>query len=416
MIFTLVLVICLLVLSAFFSAAEAAMLSSSRANLFALAKAGDRNAALVLKMMDKPESLLATILMCNNVLNIGSSALMTGLFIALFGAAGMAYATAMMTIIILIFGEILPKTLGTRYPDKLSMTLALPLKLFIWVCLPLTMSVNLINRLVLRLFGIKEDAGRAISAAELRGTIHLSLQQGGIKDTQYKMLDAILDLDSLTVGDVMLHRKAIDALDVDTIPAEIPARLAKIHHTRIPVYEGSAENIIGILTVRNYLEALAAAPNRHAVTIRSHLQQAYYVPETTLVGHQLRTFLTTQRHMALVVDEYGSLQGLLTLEDILEEIVGDMTPEGAVGVKFPKPATDGSVVLAGDTPLRTVNRHYGWELPYEEAVTLAGLMMERLGHLPVQGESVDCEGLQLTVVDKRGHKIHGIRVKPDVAV
>ncbi|PIZ30391.1 MAG: hypothetical protein COY40_04765 [Alphaproteobacteria bacterium CG_4_10_14_0_8_um_filter_53_9] len=399
--------------SVFFSMSETALMAVSRAKLHAMVRERSRPAIRLLDMLDRPDKMLATILLGNNVVNILSSALVTGLLIQAFGPSGVVYATAMMTVVILIFCEILPKTIATRYPERIALAITPTMRAIIWVCTPLTYLIHHINTLIFMLFRTQAVSGK-VTTAELRGAIHLSLKQGAIKRSQHQMLDAILELDTLTVADVMLHRSAIELLDVHTPPVDIPGKLAGMMHTRVPVYEGSPENILGILTVRDYLGALAAVPNRSAVTIRAHLQPAYYVPETTIVSHQLRQFLLQHRHLALVVDEYGSLEGLVTLEDILEEIVGNIGHEHEPMSTLAKADEKGHLTLPGEMPIRTVNRLYNFRLPDDHAVTLAGLMIEHLGHLPVQGESITLPSHTLTVETKRGHRLETITLVPVV--
>lgn len=408
---SLVIVAFLIVLSAISSGSETAFLSVSKARLHQRARLGQPRALKALKLVSHPDPMLTTILLINTLVNIASSALITAYLVQRFGEVGVAYATVAMSAVILIFAEALPKTLGSRFAEPITLTLAPIFLLLVKVCTPFIWVVRLLNRGVLILLGLHRHNLPAFTENDIRGAINLGLEYGTIKRSEQRMLDAVLDLDDLTVADVMIHRSAIAALDIATDPSDLPAALGKLKHSRVPVYQGQPDNVVGILYVRDYLTALAAVPNRSKVVLKSHLREPYYVPETTPVGHQLLEFLKHRRHLAMVVDEYGDVQGMISLEDILEEIVGDMADEKdghAENVLGP----DGTIILPGRLPVRDANRRYGWTLPDEGAVTLAGLMVEKLHHLPGQGESLTVGPLILTVASKRGHRIEKVHVAP----
>lgn len=413
---TLVIIVVLLVISALFCAAEIALISSSKAQLHQAARKGNKRALVALTLLKQPDQLLATILIIMTVVPVASSALATSLMVRLFGPVGVAYATAGTGLAILLLAEALPKALGTRYPEKITLSVARPMAFVVKLLSPFTWAIKMFNNGVLRLIGLGTAHHTSFTEADLRGAINLGLEHGALGTTQHRMLDAILDLDDLTVADVMIHRSAIVAIDVTTSPQSLPKVLGALKLSRVVVYEGKPENPIGILYVRDYLTALSGVANRSLVQLRDHLRPLYFVPETTPLGHQLLEFLKQHRHLALVVDEYGDLQGLITLEDILEEIVGEIVDEHDTKEIHETATDDGTITLRGNTPVRNANRQYGWELPADSAVTLAGLMIEELGHLPSQGESLRISNLTFTVATKRGHRIEKIRIKPiDVA-
>lgn len=412
------LVFVMLVVAAVFCAAETALLSSSKAKLNHLVRQGDKRALVALNLLKHPDQMLGTLLIILTVIPIVSSALTTQLMLAMFGPVGVAYGTAGLGVLVLLVGEAFPKAVGTRFPEPIALALARPLSGFVWMFYPVTWGIKLLNHSILALIGLKGGHGSSFTEADLRGAINMGLEHGALKASQYRMMDAVLDLDDLTVADVMVHRSAIVSIDATTPPEALPKVLGEIKHSRVLVYDGQPDNLIGILYVRDYLTALAMAPTRHQVNLRKVLRPLYFVPETTPVGHQLLAFLKHHRHLAVVVDEYGDVQGLIALEDILEEIVGDMPDELKGEDGTPERGEDGSIVLQGSTPVRDANRQFGWHFPEESAVTLAGLMVEELGHLPAQGERITLTHempesrtqYTLTVVTKRGHRVEKIRV------
>jgi Mg2+/Co2+ transporter CorB len=418
MIVTLLVIVLLIVLAAVFCAAETAMLSASKARLYQKARSGHRRAIAVLDMLKHPDQFLATILIILTLVPVVTSALTTSLFHEIFGHLGVMLATVMLAVSILLFGEAFPKALGTRYPESIALTLAPMMVRVVRLLGPVTRAIKALNNSILWALGLRHTHSPHYSETDIRGAINLGLEHGVLAPTQHRMLDAVLDLNDLTVRDVMVHRSAIAGLDVNTLPADLPRALGDLKHSRVVVYDGTPDTLLGILYVRDYLTALAGVASRHDVTLRQLLRPLYFVPETTPIGHQMREFLTLHRHLALVVDEFGDLQGLVTLEDILEEIVGDIADEHDAARAATlcddggTPPPEGGAIYAGHTPVRDLNRRMGWTLPDDSAVTLAGLMTETLGHLPAQGEHCHVAGLTLTVATKRGHRLEKILIVP----
>lgn len=414
---TLSIVAIMLVFSALFSAAETAILSVSKARLHHLARQPDarrsRRALAALSLLKTPDQILATIVLANNAINIVSSTLTTAVMVQLVGPVGVAYATAVMAGAIIILCEALPKAIGAQYPLPLTLWFTAPLKALMLTFTPLLWLIRNFNRGILKMVGLNNHEGARFTDADLRGAVNLALENHIISADHSHMLTAVLDLDDLTVADVMIHRSAINMLDIKTTPDQLPAVLATTPRSRIPVYEGTPDHLLGILNVRDYLAALAQNKHSIAVPLRPYLRPLTFIPETTPLGHQLREFLRNHQQQALVVDEYGDIQGLLSLEDILEEIVGDISDEHDPRKESENnPAPDGSVTLPGRTPVRDANRRFGWHLPDDIAVTLSGLVTEALGHLPLQGEGITLGNLTLTVAAKRGHRIERIKITP----
>lgn len=413
--FTLALIIvgALLALTAFLCAVETALLACSKARMHQLSREGDLRANIVLDLNKQIDEVLVAILIILTLVPVASSALITSATLATFGPQAVIYSTAALGIVLIFVAEAFPKAVGTRFPNGIALAWARPLAWFMKLMLPITWGIKKLSDGILNLLGLHAGNANLFTEADLRGAINLGLEHGTLAPTQSRMLDAILDLNELTVADVMIHRSAIRGLDVNTQPSQLPASLAELRHSRITVYENEPENLLGILYVRDYLTALASVENRQMVRLRDHLRPLYFVPETTPIGHQLLEFLRLHRHLALVVDEYGDLQGLITLEDIMEEIVGDISDEHEAHQLSTAPHVmpSGTALLLGRTTVRSANRDFKWNLPEESAVTLAGLMVESLGRLPSQGESVTIGNLTLTVTHKRGHRVERIQVE-----
>jgi Mg2+/Co2+ transporter CorB len=404
-------VLAMLLLAAVFCAVEVAFLYASRARLHQLARQGNPRAKLALELLQRPDVLLATLVLVMNTINIGGSALTTALLVRLFGGAGVAYATIIMAVAVFLFSEALPKTLGTRFPEAIALAFAHPTAWLEKLLAPVVLPVRAFNHALMRLAGVADTKRAAFTEADLRGALSLGLEHGTIHGREYRMLDAVLNLDDLTVRDIMVHRSAIVALDAATPPQQLPRVLAALGHSRLPVFAGAPDKFIGILYVRDYLKALGQVAKRSDLTLKPLLRPLPTTAETTPLGRQMMEFLKTHNHLSFVIDAKHEITGLVTLEDILEEIVGDIAdePDSAQPLTLELGA-DGSITLPGRLPVASANHAYGWQLPEDEAVTLAGLMVEELGRLPAQGESLTLGALTLTVARKHGHRIDTIKV------
>jgi Mg2+/Co2+ transporter CorB len=333
----------------------------------------------------------------------------------MFGDKGAVIASAAMTVLVLIFGEVMPKSYAIANPDRVAIMVAPIIRIFVAVFGPFVMTVEYIVKGVLRVFGVNiEDARNVLSAhEELRGAIDLHLKEGAVVKKDRDMLGGILDLQDLAVSDIMIHRTRMTLIDGSEEPAGIVAKVLKSGHTRIPVWKDRPDNIVGILHAKNLFAALQETGGDAAkVDIADILSPAWFVPDTRPLTDQLNAFLRRKTHFAIVVDEYGEVQGLITLEDIIEEIVGDIKDEHdavAVGVRR-KP--DGSFVVDGGVPVRDLNRAFDWQLPDSEATTLAGLVIHEARMIPDVGQAFNFHGFRFEVLKKRKHQLTSIGVTP----
>ncbi len=413
MIVVIVTIIVLLMLSAVFSLAETALTAASRPRIHQLAREGDRRAATVRELRVHSERLIGTVLLGNNLLNILASALATGTLIAAFGEAGVAYATAVMTVLVLVFAEVLPKTIALNSPDRLALALAPVIRPVVLLLTPATRAVQLIVRGTLRLFGIhiRAELGSAESEEELRGAIELHKGPGSEVKEERAMLRSILDLDDVEVGQIMVHRKSVTMIDAGDSPQAIAEQVLASPYTRIPLYRGQPDNVVGVLHAKAVLKALQAVGGDVAkLDIQSIAQRPWFIPETTTLLDQLRAFRARHEHFAVVVDEYGSLMGIVTLEDILEEIVGDITDEHDVAVAGVRPQPDGSFIVDGTVTIRDLNREFEWQLPDEAASTVAGLVLHESRRIPDVGQEFTFHGFRFAVLRRQRNQITLLRI------
>ncbi len=404
----------LLLLSAFFSGSETALTAASRARIAHLARKGEKRAQLLKALLDMPERLIGAILLGNNLVNILASALATTLFLQLFGATGVVWATFVMTALVLVFGEVMPKTYAILNAEKMALRVAPVIRWVVLLLAPVVMVVEALVKQMLKLLGA--DVSRAQNVLsfreEVRGAIEMHREQVRQPVRDLQMLDGVLDLRELTVADVMVHRTRMKSIDISRSPEEILDYVLKNGYTRYPVWHESPENIIGILHARDLLSALAGAGGDISrIDVRSLLLPPWFVPEHTPLMDQLSAFLRRKMHFALVVDEYGEVQGLVTLEDIMEEIVGDIADEhdrATQGVR----REDGAFIVDGAMPVRDLNRMHGWKLPEDRATTIAGLIMHEAQSIPDVGQTFTFHGFRFTVLEKERHRITRIRMEP----
>jgi Mg2+/Co2+ transporter CorB len=415
-------ILCLLILSALFSGSETALTASSRGKLKSQADKGERGAQSALTLTADSERMIGAILLGNNMVNISAASLATALFTRLFGDGGVALATLVMTVLVLIFSEVLPKTYAISNPERTALKVAPPLRVVVAIFSPVVAVVRFIVRRVLALFGVNIDPGSNILSVheEIAGTLALGHSTGSVeKEDRYRVLGA-LDLSARTVEEIMLHRSQIDVLDADLPIREIIAYCINAPHSRLPVYRADPENIIGILYIRDLVREMHklvtdAGGDYDAVTkldLTKLLRAPYFVPETTPLDEQMREFLRQKRHFALVVDEYGALHGLITLEDILEEIVGEIEDEYDVPTAPDLVQLDsGEVVVEGSMTIRDLNRAADWSLPDEEAVTVAGLVIHEAQAIPEEGQSFLFHGFRFTVLERVDNRITKLGIR-----
>jgi magnesium and cobalt exporter, CNNM family len=407
-------VICLLI-SAFFSASETALTASSRAAMMRLERQGDRNATIVNRMLATRERLLGAVLFGNNLTNIAASTLTTGLLLAFFGHAGVLYATIVMTVLVFVACEVLPKTAAFNMPDRIALAVARPINRMVRWFSPVLGGVEWLVRLILRAVGMPVGKRQSILSPreELRGAIDLMHRAGVVEKLDRDMMEGLLDLRELAVSDVMVHRTKMVMVDADEPPGDIVNAVLAAAVTRLPVWRGSPDNIVGVLHAKDLLRALHAAGGDTAkINVAALATPPWFVPDTTPLYEQLKAFRQRNTPFALVVDEYGELEGLVTLEDIVEEIVGDITDEHDIAVPGVRPLPDGSVNVDGAVPVRDLNRAMDWNIPEDEATTIAGVVIHEARSIPEPGQSFTFHGFRFHVLRKSRNRITALRVTP----
>jgi Mg2+/Co2+ transporter CorB len=408
-------ILILLILSAFFSGSETALTAASKPLMHQLDTQGNRRAALVNRLHERKGPLLGAILIGNNLVNILASALATSVLIGMFGEAGIAYATILMTLLIVMFSEILPKTYAMHNADRLALAVAPIMRPVVRLFSPLTWATQIIVRGVLGLFGmsLNPDEPFVPASEELRGAIALHDGDGKAIQNERAMLRSVLDLAEVEVEEIMVHRKTVVSVNADDPVDVILDQILASPHTRLPLWRGETDNVIGVVHVKEVLRALN---NREgvieALNFEAMATAPWFVPETTRLLDQLDAFRSRREHFALVVDEYGSLMGLVTLEDILEEIVGDISDEHDIAVPGLHPQPDGSLIVDGQFTIRDLNRQMEWSLPDEEAATIAGLVLHESRRIPDVGQVFIFYGFRFEILHRQRHQITSIRLSP----
>jgi Mg2+/Co2+ transporter CorB len=408
-------VLLLLCISAFFSTSETAVTASSRARMHALEAAGDKRAAIVNRMLQQRDRLISTILIGNNLVNTASASLTTAILLGVFGDVGIAYATIAVSILIIVFAEVSPKTLAINDPDTFALRVARPLSWALKLLTPLTVMTEWTVKKLFQLFRLKVGGvGAGLSASdEIRGQVNLLHKEGSVGKRERDMLGGLLDLEDLEVSDVMIHRTKMRTIEA-TLPAEdIVREVLSSPYTRMPLWKEDPDNIIGILHAKDLLRALdAAGGNASKLDIEDLALEPWFIPDTTALRDQLRAFLKRKTHFALVVDEYGEVEGLVTLEDIIEEIVGDIKDEHDAGATGVRRLRDGAVQTDGGVPIRDLNRVMDWRLPDEEATTIAGLVIHEARAIPEVGQIFNFHGFRFEVMRKQRNRITSMKVSP----
>jgi Mg2+/Co2+ transporter CorB len=410
----------LLCLSAFFSGSETALTAASKVRLTAKAREGNKRASMVNKIRDQKDRMIGALLLGNNLVNILASALATSVLIKVFGPSGVFYATFVMTLLVLIFAEVLPKTYAFHYADTMSMRIAPAIRFVIMIFAPVTETVTFIVRGVLRLFGVDISKVTAGSHLELlRGVIDMHDGKGKETQEQRAMLRSILDLFDVDVEDIMIHRQNVKMIDADADIEKSIEDVLSSPYTRLPLWRGDQDNIIGIVHARWLIRELQKAEKEKAekgkakkLKIESVALEPWFIPETTNLFDQLQAFRERKEHFALVVDEYGTFQGIVTLEDILEEIVGEIDDEHDMEVEGVRKIQDGSYLVDGTVTIRDLNREFDWRLPDEEYSTLAGLILFESQSLPETGQCFRFHKFRFDIIKRARNQITLIRVTP----
>ncbi|MBM6593455.1 HlyC/CorC family transporter [Microvirga pudoricolor] len=406
-----------LLLMAAFAAAETAFTAASRARMLSLEETGDRRAREVNRLLGRRGRFIGAMLIGFNLVAVGASAFATSVMVGLVGREGVIYATLGMALLVIVFAVVMPKTAAIAAPDRTALALARPVSWAVTLFGPLTQLIEVIARVLLRPFGMRlGEALPVLSASEeLRGQVALLHREGGVAKVERDMLGGLLDLEELTVSEVMVHRTKMRTINADLSSEEIVREVLVSPYTRMPLWRGSQENIIGVLHAKDLLRALdAVGGDAGRLTVETIALESWYVPDTTSLRDQLKAFLLKKTHFALVVDEYGETQGLVTLEDILEEIVGDIRDEHDLSVQGVRPQRNGSVNVDGSVPIRDLNRAMDWDLPDEEATTIAGLVIHEAQAIPDAGQAFTFHGFRFQVLRKSRNRITALRITPVV--
>ncbi|MGN6583814.1 MAG: HlyC/CorC family transporter [Rhizobiaceae bacterium] len=406
-----------IIFSAFFAGSETALTAASRARMLSLEHSGSTGAGIVNRLIGHRDRLIGALLIGNNLANILASSLATSVFLELFGARGVAYSTAAMTVLLVIFAEVLPKSWAITTPDRFSLAVAPLVNLFVFVVGPLSALINRIVRGVLWLCGVRFDKNMSLLSAreELRGTVEVLLREGAVIKQERDRLGGLLDLGELEVSDVMVHRTGMMSVNAEQAPELIVREILNSPYTRIPIWKDSTDNIIGVVHAKDLLRALNEANNDHsAIDIAKVATKPWFVPDTTSLQDQLNAFLRRKAHFAIVVDEYGEVEGMVTLEDIIEEIVGEIADEHDIDMQGVKQEADGSVVVDGSVPIRDLNRALDWNLPDEEATTVAGLVIHETQTIPEEKQAFTFHGKRFIILKREKNRITRIRIRPAV--
>jgi Mg2+/Co2+ transporter CorB len=409
-----IIILLLLLMLYFFSSAETALTGVSKPLMHQLELDGSRAAALVNRLQERSDRLLGSILLGNTLAQILASSMATSLAITWFGDAGIAYGAVLMTVLVLVFCEILPKTVALNHANTLAPTLAPAMRLVTFVFGPPVMGVQALVTVLLHLVGVRTDgeANHEANRAELRGAIEIHTTEGEERK-EGKMLSSILDLADVEVWEVMTHRKNLTTIDAGQPVTAILEEVTSSAYSRIPLWRGTPDNIVGILRSKELLRAVRASEGAiDTLDVAALAAPPWFIPESTTLFDQLQEFRRRREHFAIVVDEYGALEGVVTLEDIIEEIVGDIDDEHDVAVVGVRPQPDGSYLVNGDVTLRDLNREYDWRLPDADASTIAGLLMHESRMIPEQGQTFRFYGFRFEVVHRVRNHISQIRITP----
>src|ERR1700722_20008702 len=412
---TLVVVLLFLFMAFVFSGSETALTASSRGTMLRLAKAGNPDAIIVTRLLENRQRLIGALLIGNNVATIVSSALATELLLYWFGDVGVIYASIAMTVLIIVFCELLPKTAAIIAPDRHALAVARPIARVVAVLGPVLAGAEWLVRRMRGLVVIKAGESEPLLPPHerLRGAVDLLHREGSVEKHDRDMLGGLLDLRDLTVADVMIHRTEVITADVGETADKVIERVITEMVTRIPLWRGTPENIVGILHVKDLLRAIEAAGNDVSkIDIMSIARPPWFVPDIRPLSEQLKAFRRRRTPLALVVDEYGEFMGIVTLEDILEEIVGDITDEHDIEIPGVRPQPDGSVNVDGAVPIRDINRVMDWNLPDDEATTVAGLVIHEARSIPEPGQSFTFHGFRFQVLRRERNRLVALRITP----
>ena len=411
-------IVVLLVLSALFSGSETALTAASTPVMHQLEQKGSRRAGIVNRLHARKERLIGAILLGNNLVNILASALATSALIGVFGEAGVVYATVVMTLLILIFAEMLPKTYAFKNANSTALAVAPVVNGVVWLLAPVTAAIQAIIRSVLKPFGVDVQAEEMLGSnyEELRGAIDLHARDGAAETNERAMLRSVLDLSEVWVSEIMTHRRNMVTINAELPTDTIVDEVLESPYTRIPLWRGTPDEVVGVLHAKALLRAVRAREgDLTELDILSLAASPWFIPESTSLLDQLQAFRERHEHSALVVDEYGSLMGVVTLEDILEEIVGEITDEHDIAVPGVRPQPDGSYLVQGSVTIRDLNRELDWHLPDEEAATIAGMILHESRRIPDVGQTFRFHDFRFEIVRRQRQRIALVRLTPPAA-
>jgi Mg2+/Co2+ transporter CorB len=409
-------ILIMLVVSGFLSAAETALTRASRGRMHQLEREGDAGAKRVNQLMTDQETMIGALLVAYNAFNIAASVMATEVITAAIpGPLGTFLATVVMTVLVVVFVEVLPKTLAIVRADDVARALSAPIVVMVRLLGPVMFAIQWIVRRTLGLFGVKLDMEADVLAAheEIRGAVEYHHSEGAVESRDRRMLGGVLDLSDMDVSEIMVHRKSISMIDADLEARDLVARALESPFTRLPLYKDDAENIVGVLHAKDLARAMAEVGGQvEAIDFASIVREPWFIPETTNLKDQLNAFLKRKTHFALVVDEYGALQGLVTLEDILEEIVGEIDDEHDTSMQGVRRQPDGWVNVDGEVTVRDLNRAMDWDLPDDHAVTVAGLVIHEAQTIPEPGQVFLFHHHRFQVLRRQRNQLTALRISP----
>lgn len=398
-----------LFLSGLFSATETAITAISIAKIHKLKSDGNKKAAIISKLRENKEKLISTILLANNGFNILSSTLATALLIDIFGNEGVIYATLIMTILIIIFAEIIPKTYALANPERVALAFARFLEVTVKICNPITRTISFTVEFIMKFLKIENSINLVSPTEEIKGAIDLHHSEGSVDQSDKFMLDGVFYLGETRVSEVMTHRRNMVTLNIEQDIRSLRVELKKIGHTRIPVWQDSPDNIIGILHTRDLLNSLLDNDDLSLDEVKKLLTEPLFIHESTSLDEQLAEFKEKKARFALVIDEYGDILGMITIYDILEEVVGRIQDERDP-VKEDLVVEGENYIVKGELTIRDLNRKLNWQLPDEEATTIAGLLIHEAERVPEVGENLCFYGFNFTILAKNLNQITSVRI------
>jgi Mg2+/Co2+ transporter CorB len=413
------LVILCIAFSAYMSAAETALTGASPPRMHRLEQQGNKRAAQVNRLLDRKDEAVSAVLLGNSVTNILSASLTTAVLTSLFGAAGVVYATAIVGVLVVVFAEVMPKTWALLRADRVALVLAPSILLTLTLLGPVARAVGWVSRGFLYAIGVRAPTGGAGEHAELlRGAIEMHGEDKTDEDApaEKAMLRNVLELGDRTVGDVMTHRANVVLIDANDPTDSIVTQMLAAPYTRIPLYRDLPDNIVGVVHAKDLFRAVKAAGGPETVKIADVMTTPWFIPESSILFDQLEAFRARHEHFAIVVDEYGALRGIVTLEDIIEEIVGDIEDEHDAIQRDVVRRDDGSLICQGTLPVRDLNRAYGWSLPEDVATTIAGLVLHEARRIPEVGQVYAFYGFRFEILKREGTRIAELRIVPPAAI